>query len=249
MNIIIRADSSAMIGSGHLTRCLALAIRHRKKGDTVHFICRDLSGNVAKLVEKQDFFLHMLPNAKVSECSGMYANWLTVSQERDALEVTEILRTVGVVDVLVVDHYALDITWEQMLRPLVGGIFVIDDLANRHHDCDWLLDQNFYLNKETRYEGMVPKHCQMLLGPKYALLRDEFYEIRKKMKRITGVIRSILVFYGGVDATNETGKALQALCSMKASGEIDDINVKVVVGTGNLHKKTRADVCQKKGFT
>lgn len=57
---------------------------------------------------------------------------------------------------------------------------VIDDLANRKHDCDLLLDQNFYLDMNSRYEGLVPKHTKLLLGPKYALLREEFKLARKK---------------------------------------------------------------------
>lgn len=60
---------------------------------------------------------------------------------------------------------------------------VIDDLANRKHDCDLLLDQNFYIDMESRYQELVPHNCKQLLGPQYALLRSEFYEARKKMQK------------------------------------------------------------------
>ena len=84
---------------------------------------------------------------------------------------------------LVVDSYALDMRWESKMRPLVDKVFVIDDLANRRHDCDILLDQNFYLDKDSRYDGLVPPTCELRLGPQYALLREKFYEVKKHLKR------------------------------------------------------------------
>lgn len=71
---------------------------------------------------------------------------------------------------------------------------VIDDLANRKHDCDVLLDQNEYLNNGERYEGLVPQNCKLLLGARYAILREEFYKAREKMRLRDGKIKNILVF-------------------------------------------------------
>ena len=127
-------------------------------------------------------------------------------------------------------------------------IFVIDDLANRKHDCDILLDQNFYLNKDERYKGLVPKHCKLLLGPQYALLRDEFYEAKGKMKSRGGKLNNILVFYGGVDTTDETSKAIKALRRLKANGELPDVEITIVVGGSNARKDDIDIFCQKAGF-
>jgi UDP-2,4-diacetamido-2,4,6-trideoxy-beta-L-altropyranose hydrolase len=85
----------------------------------------------------------------------------------------------GTVDLLVVDHYALDAVWERVLRPAVHRILVIDDLADRPHDADFLLDQNYYRPLEGRYQGLLPSHCQCLLGPSYALLRPDFAQARR----------------------------------------------------------------------
>src|SRR5690554_1589336 len=90
---------------------------------------------------------------------------------------------------LVVDHYALDTEWEKLLRPVADRIMVIDDLADRAHDCDILLDQNYYQNRERRYEGLVPPHCLQFLGPGFALLRPEFREARRNLRRQNGKIR------------------------------------------------------------
>lgn len=248
MSVVIRVDSSSAIGSGHLIRCLTLAQRYRKEGCRVVFICRDLEGNLASLVKNQNFELYILPPAEKDDTLTGYGKWLTVNQEQDASETIALMQEMGKVDRLVVDSYAIDETWEKILRAYTKEIFVIDDLANRKHDCDFLLDQNYYLNKEERYTGLVPKNCQLLLGPKYALLRDEFYEAKAKMKPRDGQLHNILVFYGGVDATDETSKALQALTRLMSNDELSKVKVTVVVGASNVRKDDIAALCQKVGF-
>ena len=248
MQIIFRVDSSSIIGSGHLMRCLTLAQQYRKEGYSVTFVCRELEGNLAGLVKEQGFQLYMLPVAKKDETLTGYGKWLTVTQEQDAAETVSILQKFGNVDRVVVDSYAIDETWEKIVRPNTKEIFVIDDLANRKHDCDILLDQNYYLNKAERYIGLVPEHCKMLLGPRYTLLRDEFYEAKEKMKPRDGQLHNILVFYGGVDATDETSKAIKALRRLNANGELPDVEITVVVGGSNARKDDIAIFCQKAGF-
>ena len=244
----MRVDSSLMIGSGHLMRCMTLTQRYCRDGAHVIFICRDLVGNMSDLVQKNGYVLKMLPASEVKDDLTGYAKWLTVTQEQDALETIGIVKALGKVDRLVVDSYAIDATWEKRLRPYVGEIMVIDDLANRQHDCDILLDQNVYLNKESRYQGLVPEHCQLLLGPKYALLREEFYQVRKSMRIRDGQLRNILVFYGGVDATDETGKAIQALQKLRDTGVLHDVQVTVVVGASNERKEDIASRCKQADF-
>jgi UDP-2,4-diacetamido-2,4,6-trideoxy-beta-L-altropyranose hydrolase len=128
-----------------------------------------------------------------------------------------------------VDHYGLDIDWEIRLRPHVHKLMVIDDIANRQHNCDLLLDQNYFRESENRYEGKVPPTCTLLLGPQYALLRPEFAKIRKNLHSRTGEIKSVFVFFGGTDPNNLTGRALAALSSPKLS----HLEVYVVLGKTN----------------
>lgn len=248
MKIVIRTDSSSQIGSGHLMRCLSLAHYYRKNGHSVTFICRKINGNLSKLVVEQDFSVELLSAGELNDSLTGYGKWLTVTQEQDATDTIEIVHKMGKVNRLVVDSYAIDCTWEEMLRPYVDEIMVIDDLANRHHNCDILLDQNFYLNKESRYQGLVPECCRLLLGPKYALLREEFYQVRKAMRVRDGQLRNILVFYGGVDATNETSKAIQALQNLRDTGALHDVQVTVVVGASNERKEDIACHCKQAGF-
>lgn len=241
MKVAIRVDSSTAIGSGHLMRCLTLAERLRKKdGAEVYFISRDLEGNLNEKIKAEGFSLHVLPRHPLDENLSGYAAWLTVPQNVDAAETKTVLREIGKVDRLVVDNYALDIEWEQEMRSFAEEIFVIDDLANRKHDCDVLLDQNFYLDVDRRYVGLVPEKCSLLLGSRHALLRDEFYEARKHLRKRDGSLRNILVFYGGSDLTNETMKALRALLAFQTQQKV---TVDVIVGASNPHRQEIKEYC------
>ncbi len=241
MIVVIRVDASSQIGSGHVMRCLSLAAKLQKEhGAQVYFIMRQLAGNLFSLVKDKGFSVLALPAELTEQKLTGYEKWLTVPVEQDAKETIAELRTIGTVDLLVVDSYAIDVTWENVVRPYVKKIMVIDDLANREHDCDLLLDQNLYEDMHTRYNRLVPSHCQLYLGPKYALLRDEFYEARKTIRQRNGTIQNILVFYGGVDATNETGKALNALEKIRNA---DSVTVNVIVGTNNPCKGKIEQCC------
>ncbi len=240
MKIVFRVDSSAQIGSGHLMRCLTLAkrLQKEKKAD-IYFIMRQLEGNLISLVEKQGFSIFRLPIGPSFKNLIGYERWLTVKSSFDAEQTISCIKQLDQVEWLMVDHYAVDQSWERKLRPFVKNIMVIDDLANRQHDCDILLDQNFYLDQETRYNGLVPQNCKLLLGPSYAILRDEFYEARKKMRRRDGSIHNILVSFGGSDLTNETIKTLRAIERLKWK----DILVNVVVGKNHPHQEEVRTFC------
>ena len=130
------------------------------------------------------------------------------------------------------------------MRETAKQIMVIDDIADRQHDCDVLLDQNFYTDMQTRYIGKVPAHCQLLLGPRYALLRDEFRKLREQVQPRTGPVKRILVFFGGVDADNYTGRVIKVLTEMDIKG----LYVDVVIGAQHPY---RADIeinCSTEGF-
>ena len=234
MNIVFRVDSSVQIGTGHLMRCLTLADVLRAKKTTVSFICRELPGNLCDFIERKGFGTYRLPfiTAHDDNQNPGYTQWLGVGWKEDAEQIKAILvKEDKAIDWLIIDHYALDRQWETMLRPYVKKMMVIDDLANRNHNCDLLLDQNLYENMETRYKGLVPEHCQILLGPKYALLRSEFREERRNLRQRDGNVQRILIFFGGSDPTNETSKALEALRLLNRP----DIAVDVVIGASNTH--------------
>ena len=243
MRVVFRVDSSLDIGTGHVMRCLTLGERLKESGIAVTFICRDLPGNLSGYIESRGFAVQRLPAPSTLTAAGLsthnYGAWLGVHWQDDAAQTAELLAQSGAVDWLVVDHYALDAGWERRLRPLVQKIMAIDDLANRTHDCDLVLDQNFYLDLEDRYDRLVPTQCVKLLGPRYALLRPEFRQARKNLRERDGQVKRILVFFGGSDAGNETAKALEAIRLLNRP----EIAVDVVVGGINPHRRQIEELC------
>src|SRR5205814_6661650 len=132
----------------------------------------------------------------------------------------------GGADWLVVDHYAIDWRWQQRLRASAARIMVIDDLANRRHDCDVLLDQNLHREMQARYREYVPHACRLLLGPEYALLRREFHAAHMVARRRDGSISRLLVFMGGGDGGNFTSTGLAAVRQLDMAG----LGVEAIVG-------------------
>ena len=232
MKILIRTDASIEIGSGHLMRCLTLADQLRSEGAEVAFICRDLPGEMFDVLDNRGY-----RSAKLS--LGEVAKGAQQLDAEETIKAGKQLFPDGI-DWLVVDHYEFDAAWERMLRTHVRRLMVIDDLANRQHDCDLLLDQNYYRNLDRRYQGLVPEQCITLLGPSYVLLRPEFVEARQGLRSRDGAIRRILVFFGGSDPTNQTKKLLEALKLLQRP----DIETDVVVGSANPNRNTIQALCE-----
>ncbi len=234
MRIVIRTDASEQIGTGHVMRCLTLAERLREQGMNISFISRAFPGNLCDFTEKKGYAVCRLPysgeRTVKSHEARLRADLLGVRWETDAEETKAMIEQMDKpLFWLIVDHYALDKQWERQIRPFTRRVMALDDVADRPHDCDLLLDQNQFQNMETRYEGLIPDHCMKLLGPQYALLRPEFQESRRNLRKRDGSVKRILVFFGGSDPTNETTKALTAVAALNRP----DIAVDVVVGGAN----------------
>ncbi|RZJ22730.1 UDP-2,4-diacetamido-2,4,6-trideoxy-beta-L-altropyranose hydrolase [Acinetobacter sp. ANC 4216] len=232
MNILIRCDSSIEIGTGHMMRCLTLATALTEQEVQCEFICREHDGNMIEYTEAKGFQVYRLPvfnNLLYStqNTESSYAAWLGTSQEQDAIETINIIKEQKI-DWLIVDHYALDETWEKLLRPYCKKIMVLDDLANRRHECDLLLDQNLGRVKED-YHYLVPKYCHIFIGPEYALLRPEFTEWREYSlkRRIKGDLKRLLINLGGVDKDNVTSQVLTVL---QEADLPKDLEITVIMG-------------------
>lgn len=209
MKIAFRADASKEIGTGHVIRCLTLAKMLQEQSAEILFVIKKEKGNLARLIEESGFHIGEISDGK------------NISQEEDAKLTAQFLNTRQ--DLLIVDHYGLDQKWESAMRDHAHQIMVIDDLANRSHDCDVLLDQNLFSQKDSRYEHLVPVDCRKLLGPDFALLRQEFYDARKQLKEKSGALKNILISFGGGCPIRVIEKTVEALCPL-------DFNLDVVLG-------------------
>ena len=195
-------------------RCLALAMELRRRGARVRFVSRPHTGHLSRRAEQEGFQVSLLPAG-----AGPGGDAIDASQTVLALD--------GRVDWIVADHYGIDASWETAVRTSTDRLLVIDDLANRPHVADALVDQNF-AGSETprRYDALVPNGCARLLGPRFALLAPEYNELR----RATPEDRTrLLIAFGGSDTANATGEALAALTSAEFAGR----DVDVVLGANH----------------
>jgi len=235
MNVVVRTDASIDIGTGHAMRCLTLADALREQGAKCFFVCREHPGNLLKYIRRRGFEACSLPVARGCEAGDRtsaetypaHAAWLGTDWENDAQQTRDMLGN-SAIDWLIVDHYALEERWERKLRPACSRLMVIDDLADRPHDCDLLLDQN--LGREPAdYATLVPDNSKILAGPKYALLRPGFAALRQHSldRRATPHLKRLLITMGGSDKDNATGKVLDALklCSLPS-----DCHITIVMG-------------------
>lgn len=231
-----RVDASFDIGTGHVMRCLTLADALAAEGIECRFICREHPGHLIEHIRGKGYPVNVLPAGTAapskqstvrSSDSPPHADWLGCGWQTDAAETREILLA-EMPDWLIVDHYAIDARWERVLQGSHERLMVIDDLADRPHVCDLLLDQS--LGRELNdYAGLVPTPCKLLVGPMYALLRPEFAALREyslRRRRIPALKR-ILIAMGGVDQQNATSQVLEALrgCPLPA-----DCRITVIMG-------------------
>ena len=230
MNVLIRADASAVIGTGHIMRCLALAEQMHDKGWKVHFVCKELPGHMLAVIRRNGFEVSGIP-LDVS-CADTYV---------DAELTKQVIRANGPFQWVIVDHYGLDEVWQRQIKSSVDHVMVIDDLANRRHHCDMLLDQNYNPKGAARYKGLIPEGCRRLIGPSYLLLRSSFYEMRDLMDlNRDRTVRRILLFFGGSDPTGETMKAIEAVHMIDRSS----LRFDVVVGDSNPMRDQIESACR-----
>jgi UDP-2,4-diacetamido-2,4,6-trideoxy-beta-L-altropyranose hydrolase len=210
-------------------RCLALAHALRTAGVECEFICRPLPDSLAALLTAAGHGLSLIP--------GPFSVADDVAATLAALDGRK-------VDWLVVDHYGLDAGWERAVRVCAQGILAIDDLADREHDCDVLLDQNPYAGMESRYDGKLPRSCRTLLGARFALLREEFVVARKNAVPRSGAVHRLLIFFGGMDNADCTSAAVEAAARVLPAGTAVD----VVIGAEFRRREHIAEFCASHGY-
>ncbi|ALS26100.1 UDP-2,4-diacetamido-2,4,6-trideoxy-beta-L-altropyranose hydrolase [Paenibacillus sp. 32O-W] len=225
MKIGVRADASHLIGSGHFMRCLTLAAELLKRGNRVVWFAYEINEYQTMLLKRYGISLVKLEAPGATACIQALAS----------LDVK--------LDWFIIDHYGWSWLEEQAVSRYVKFIMVIDDLANRKHYCDLLLDQNELDNKDERYKEWISSNTRRLLGSKYALLRYEFYQHRSVRTYKFKEPYTLLISYGGTDPTNETLKALDALESL---GSGVKIRADVVIGRNHRYRAQIEKRCRQR---
>jgi len=239
--VLFRADAGLHIGTGHVMRCLTLANVLKAKGAETIFLTRAHIGHAISTIEAAGHRVVALPG-NTGEPYGTHptppahAAWLKAAWRTDAAQTRLMMHETGA-NWMVVDHYSLDQTWQEAAKPEQVQLLVIDDLADRPHRADILLDQNFG-RIAADYEGLVPADCDLRIGAANALLRPEFAHLRPKAlvrRKRMAKPRSLLITLGGIDRYNATGLVLEALAPLAHSKGLD---VTVVLGKTAPHLAT-----------
>ena len=204
--ILFRADSSSVIGTGHIMRDLVLASKY--KDANIVFAVQDLNGNI---------------NHKIVEAGYK----IEILSSNDIEELDKLIKKLNI-DMIVIDHYGIDETYEKQLKIKNSTLKILsfDDTYEKHH-CDILLNHNISAD-ERRYKELVPTECELRCGSDYTLLREEFYK-EKAIKREK--IYDVFIAMGGADHSNVNIKILEVLKN------INNIQVVVVTTTANQHLK------------
>jgi UDP-2,4-diacetamido-2,4,6-trideoxy-beta-L-altropyranose hydrolase len=210
-------------------RCLALADELRSRGARTRFLCRSLPGSLPADIRSRNHELAILPGGSGTD----------LDPEADAAATIAVLSDAPPWNWLVADHYGLDERWETPVRTMARKIFAIDDLADRRHDADLLLDQGLHPQGADRYARLVPPGCRMLLGPTFALLRSEFVAPGHREASTGGF--NVNVSFGGTDPQGMTLRALRALEVWGAAG----IGIDVALGSGSPQLPAVAEACQR----
>lgn len=215
MKFIFRADSSNAMGHGHIMRCLNLAQKLPEQKNII-FFCQNLQGNAFAAIEKAGYPIQIIPE--------------THQQLLDAKATLDFLKKISATEpiVCIVDHYQLDETWENILYPHITKMVVIDDLANRNHTCDILIDQSL-VNSQEDYSPKISKPFKFIGGCNL-ILRDEFFHTPRQEQS-----PSIIICMGGSDPNNITLDILKNIhCN-------DEMLISVVIGSGYAYQNELAD--------
>jgi UDP-2,4-diacetamido-2,4,6-trideoxy-beta-L-altropyranose hydrolase len=224
--VAFRFDSSTWIGSGHAVRCSTLGRALLRQGVEVHILTREMPGHSIESLKGQGFLVHPLPKISQpleSNCELPHGTWLGVDQETDLTQCSKKLSSLGRFDWLITDHYALDHRWQKPIRQFTKRILAIDDVADRKLEADILLDQNYFKNPSERYLGLVPEDCLLLLGPSFALLKEDFQQLTSQISHRDGKIRRIFVFFGGFDEPSLTARWVDAFISLPQQDVVADV--------------------------
>lgn len=253
LNVALRVDASLTMGTGHVYRCLTLASQLRQHGHRVVFICRQLPGNLIDLITAHDFRVLRLSQGAMTTTTAndhcQHGDWLGVDYQQEIAQAAQVvdhyLGEIGCtqLDWLIIDHYGIEHRWHTAMRSRCRQVLQIDDLADRDFDCDILLDQNFYLNMDSRYDARCAAATTKLIGPKFALLNEMFGQLQSQLapypQRLTQ--GQVLFFFGGIDKDNETLKALKGVAPLLRQYQLTG---QVILGKHNPHQADVAAFCR-----
>jgi UDP-2,4-diacetamido-2,4,6-trideoxy-beta-L-altropyranose hydrolase len=232
VRVAFRVDSSYEIGTGHVKRCLSLASELARYQVQCIFFIKDLQGSLTEEIASSGHQVVILD----------YGNKFTSKQDFDqTLDAELIIEHLKIMrpNLLIVDHYRIDIIWERKIKPYVEDVVVIDDYLNRPHDCSYFFNQNYFLG-ETLETSCINFKKGLFVGTRFALLGIEYLEKRMEMLKLkksstTSNSLKCLVYFGGSDSEN----LILRMLNIVKKGLFPQIQFNMILGVNN---RNSADV-------
>ncbi|WP_419677894.1 UDP-2,4-diacetamido-2,4,6-trideoxy-beta-L-altropyranose hydrolase [Aliarcobacter lanthieri] len=219
MNILVRADSSSSIGTGHIMRDLVLAKQF--SNDNIIFATQDLYGHINQKIKEENYRIKLL-------------------ESNDFEELNELIKKLSI-DLLIIDHYKIDYKFEKKLKKENKSLKILsfDDTYEKHY-CDILLNHNIYAS-EKKYKNKVPKNFELRCGLEYTLLREEFLKIKNQKIEKT---KTIFLAMGGADHKNLNIKVLKTIQKTLKSS----FRVNIVTTNANKNLEKLKNYCENKSW-
>jgi UDP-2,4-diacetamido-2,4,6-trideoxy-beta-L-altropyranose hydrolase len=236
-SFVFRVDASEEIGMGHLSRCVRVA-RSLKDLGIVYFILSECKPSLLRMLGEFSTNYSFIQRATELESIEPGRVLPKAAQQLDAEQTMKVLTGLPS-PTMIVDHYGLDETWELMVMAAVQRLVVIDDLANRHHICNILIDQTLCPQPEARYHGLVGESAKLLLGPKYVILGPEFTKYKNRVSRDKFKTVGVLISVG----SGQTRALLKRVIQTLSSNEFCHLRIKILSNESNrkiLNRQTRA---------
>lgn len=215
-SLLLRADASAAIGTGHVMRCLALAQAWQDAGGQVTFASAEIPDALAARLNRERVALRQIDSV--------------VASEADAAATVALARECGA-SWIVVDGYRFTPAFLDAVRSSGLRVLAVDDMANLdRYPVDLVLNQNLSARRDL-YRNKLARDTELLLGPRYSLLRREFRTAGATARApLVDRARRVLVTFGGSDPDNHTGRILQRLAAVPGL-----FDVRVLAGAANEH--------------
>jgi len=227
---VIRADATVRIASGHIMRCLTLAdvLKTTFTDISITLLSGPLPNAISQRVTQAGVTLKLL-SKNVDD-----ADW---TQSLDITQSIEAISSLPTADLIIVDHYALDHLWERSLSAHCDKLMVIDDLADRSHHANLLLDQTFGCSPEA-YMPLVNSDCHLLLGSAYTLIREEFLALQQSAlskRQHFQKVEHLLINLGGLDEHNATGRIIDLIENALPQEQFEKLTFTVIASADAPH--------------
>lgn len=214
ISLFVRAEADQATGIGHVMRCLALAQAWKRRGGCVHFVTGCKNPMILETILDQGFGMlspgEARPQGNRLE-KGLASLWSSFEDDHSCV---------------VLDGYRFGLEYQKDVRACSKRLLVIDDYAHLpRYEADFLLNHNIQAEK---LQYRANEQCVFLLGPRYALLRQEFFDA-KQARETPSVAGRLLVTLGGSDPEKVTFKVMAGLSGLK----LPEMEIRILAGPAN----------------